>query len=244
MCCPLLKCSIQQRLAFRSLVCVMVLLVMGGCRSALLHAAAVGDADAVQREIGAGVSRDAQNAAADIAWRRGNMSVLNALAQAGAAVAPSSVAGQVLLLQEDWYGAEQYTNNARVFSDIGAEHVADCFVQYWVEDDDWQEHRAAYLKHCVWDASGKRGVVVQHPIGRRRGAAKEVPTESLHYLRTGVRSAEVTMRFVQIGASMLPVRCSSKYELSFESPTSGTYRHLYAENTGLVCQYAGRFWLR
>lgn len=174
----------------------------------------------------------------DIAWQRGHRAVLSVMADAGATVAPDTMMGKKLLLQEDRYGVTGYTQDSVVRDDVGNENVADCFVRYWSEEDDWTQHRSIYLKHCLWGQADKQGVVVRHPVGRRQGKPTVERPDVLYYRRTGVRSAEVTVRF------SAPFAEANKYELSFESPTSGTYRHLYANDKGAVRQFAGRFWLR
>lgn len=175
---------------------------------------------------------------ADVAWEKGHLEVLDVLAGAGVAIAPESMRGRSLLLQEDWYGSDGEATDAAVLAEVGDENVADCFVRYWREDDDWVKHRSVYLKHCVWDDVDTRGRVVLHPVGRRRERMRIESPEMLCYRRTGVRSAEVTMR----GFSSVAV--ASKYELNFETRGSGTYRHLYAESSGVVRRFAGRFWVR
>lgn len=175
---------------------------------------------------------------ADAAWQHGHMGVLEALAEAGVAIAPESMRGRALLLQEDCYGSEGKAESAAVFAEVGNENVADCFVRYWSEEDDWTKHRGIYLKHCVWEHSDTRGRMVLYPIGTRREKMGIESPEMLCYRRTGVRSAEVTMR----GFSSVAV--ASKYELNFETPVSGTYRHLYADSRGVVRQFSGRFWVR
>lgn len=175
---------------------------------------------------------------AEVAWQRGHTDVLALLAGDGVAIAPESMRGRSLLLQEDWYGSDGEATDAAVLAEVGDENVADCFVRYWREDDDWVKHRSVYLKHCVWDDVDTRGRVVLHPVGRRRERMRIESPEMLCYRRTGVRSAEVTMR----GFSSVAV--ASKYELNFETRGSGTYRHLYAESSGVVRRFAGRFWVR
>lgn len=175
---------------------------------------------------------------ADAAWQRGHMGVLAALAEAGVAVAPESMSGRTLLLQEDWRGGEGYTESAQVLSEVGNENVADCFVRYWEEDDDWQRRRGMMLKHCIWRDAETMGQVLHHVSGKKSTAEMLETPDALCYRRTGRRSAEVTERV------LLPVASGNKYELNFETQTSGTYRHLHAEATGMVRQCTGRFWVR
>lgn len=175
--------------------------------------------------------------AVDVAWERGHMAVLDVLAEAGAVVAPESLREGVLLLQEDWYGSEGHAEDASVVAEVCNENVADCFVRYWAEDDDWRQRRGVVLKHCVWRGAAKGQVLCHQPRKKSTPDMLETP-DVLCYRRTGVRSAEVTERV------LVPALAGHKYELSFDTPQSGTYRHLYADAQGVVRSFKGRFWLR
>lgn len=175
---------------------------------------------------------------ADIAWENGHGEVLAVLAEAGVAIAPESMSGRALLLQEEWYGGEGYTESELVLAEVGNENVADCFTRYWDEDDDWQRRRGMKLKHCMWRDAETMGQVLAHVPGKHSTAEMLETPDVLCYRRTGRRCAEVTER------GLFPVVAGNKYELKFETQTSGSYRHLHADATGLVRQCTGRFWVR
>ena len=174
---------------------------------------------------------------AEVAWKNGHTDVLDVLAAAGAAVAPESMSGGVLLLQEDRYGGDGHTDDAMVLAEVGNENVADCFVRYWAAEDDWRQRKIARLAHFIWRRGGK-GQVLWHFPGKVSTADMLETPDVLCYRRTGVQSAEVTMRFSD------PSLVANKFELLFEASDRGVYRHLYADDKGVVRQGTGRFWIR
>lgn len=185
---------------------------------------------------------------AAVAWRKGHTQVLSALAQAGVALAPDTVVGRTLLLQEDWRWNDGFDVESKLVYEMGNENVADCFELYWMEDVDWVKSRGVCIKHLIWGKVNGQGRMLSHRLGRKGGYHPiGVPhPELLYYRRTGVQSAEVTERYCLLSVDGKYRKCGSKYELLFESSTSGTYRQMVidARYGYVLTQYEGRFWLK
>ncbi len=175
---------------------------------------------------------------AEAAWKHGHRGVLEVLAAAGAAVAPDSVKGRTMLLQEDYRWEDAYEQVAA--GDVADANVADCFERYWAEDVDWQKNRGMRLQKLAWPASAASGQVRRYAV--RQHTASE--PEQLVYRRTGVNSAEITVscRDMRVGGALRGI--AAKYELIFTDSAYGEYRCLSLRADGVLNQYAGRFWLR
>lgn len=214
--------------------------VLCSCQSALYSAAERGDVALARQAIAKGTTPLQLNEAADIAYAKGHTAVLDELAKAGAAVAPKFMAGKMLVLQTDKMGE----TNTSELNAPEALWTPDALspASYWVpvnwvapgQDEDCR------LRELVW-TSGQ-----ENKFDIETSDAEHTDEVSRSYVRINRNNAVAYERKSSIynGALWTAWRGWHKYELVFETPTSG---HFYGYECSKLCnvyQLRGRFWVK
>lgn len=214
--------------------------LLSSCQSALYSAAESGDVALARQAIEAGVTPLQLNEAADVAYALGHTSVLNELVKAGAVVAPESMAGKRLVLQTDMMGETSRNEGPtpQEFWNPDAISPASNWVPVKWEAPSQDDDRR--LREFVW-ASDQ-----ENKIHLETSNSESTDTLFQSYVRinrnTAVATESRTSRFH--GATFMAWRHSVKYELVFETPTSGYFYGYDAYKCCNIYQLRGRFWVK
>ena len=211
-------------------VCAAAMLVLGlsSCENTLYVAAKAGDLETVRMALPEATATE-RNHAALLAYEQRHNAVVDELAMAGAAVAPANVAGKMLVLQQD------YTSG-----DMDCDLDSDVFETPWKNVDSfWNPHVVLRPDSNVTSLQWTDGNI--QTTTKSSKYADE--TTKLTYVRSGVNGAIVTNAFSSIGLSR-GILMATKYQLTFDSTTSGTYKSIDANQYCTQTQNTGRFWLK
>lgn len=211
-------------------VCAAAMLVLGlsSCENTLYVAAKAGDLETVRMALPEATAAE-RNHAALLAYEQRHNAVVDELAMAGAAVAPANVAGKMLVLQQD------YTSG-----DMDCDLDSDVFETPWKNVDSfWNPHVVLRPDSNVTSLQWTDGNI--QTTTKSSKYADE--TTKLTYVRSGVNGAIVTNAFSSIGLSR-GILMATKYQLTFDSTTSGTYKSIDANQYCTQTQNTGRFWLK
>ncbi len=220
-------------------VSLCVVLGLCSCHTALYNAAERGDVATVKQEIAKGASALQINEAADVAYQKGNAAVLAELAQAGAAVAPDSMAGKSIVLQADKKGETTTSVGQEPYALRDPDSISPGSVWKpvkWIApaQDDY-----CRLRELKWQPNQA------NCFNREWSDSESDNTESQTYKRLGRTAAVVTDSSTSLlhGGSFNMFH-RFKYELAFESPTHGIFCAYDCEKYCNVVQLMGRFWLK
>ena len=221
----------------RLLACVVALATLGlsSCQSDLCSAAERGDVNGVRLEF-PGTSARTRAEAADIAYKRGNTAVLDELARHGVGVAPDVMSGKVLVLQADKMGETSTASSQApelMYTPDALSMGAHWKLVNWTIPG---EGDACRVRNMSW-ARGQ-----QNKFAYQSGSGYT----SQSYTRTGSNTAVACDSSSQMvpGTTTAAMQRWFKYELKFETPTSGKFWGYQGEYNRNVKQLMGRFWVK
>ena len=215
----------------------LAVLGLSSCQSALYKAAERGDVGALQQALAAGATAKDKNEAADVAYKNGHTAVLDELGKSGVGVALDSMTGKVLVLQTDRMGE----TNTPECNAPEAMHSPDFIspASYWKsvawktpsQDDycrlrelSWANNRPNKFGYEKTDSEGSESISQSYTrVGRNTAVAFDSSSLTLH------------------GAGSSIGRRWFKYELQFETPTSGKFWAYDGEKYCNVNQLMGHF---
>ena len=211
-------------------VCAAAMLMLGlsSCENTLYVAAKAGDLETVRMAL-TEASAAERNHAALLAYEKRHNAVVEELAMAGAAVAPANVAGKMLVLQQDYSSGDM-----------------DCNLDSEVFETPWK-NVSSFWNPNIRLSPNSNTTTLQWTDGNMQTTTKSSKyadeTTKLVYLRSGVNGAIITSSFSSIGLSR-GILMATKYQLTFDSPTSGTYKSIDVNQYANSTQGMGRFWLQ
>lgn len=217
-----------------------VLVGLSSCHSPLVAAVKRGDIAGVKQEISAGASSFEINRAANAACRQGNSAIIDELVKAGAVVAPENAAGLVFVLQVDKKG-ETNTPTPQVpdaLRDKGSISPA----IYW-QPVRWTAPTAddgCRLRELKWAANQSNSFEKESSDSDGRYH------DSQSYTRLSRDCAvlyDSSSMWLNGGYSTAASRWF-KYELDFETPTSGSFYGYDGDKYCNLVQLKGRFWIK
>ena len=226
----------------RMVACAAALAVLGlsSCQSALYKAAERGDVGAVQQALAGGATVKDKNEAADVAYKKGHTAVLEELGKSGVGVAHDTMTGKVLVLQTNKMGE----TNTQECNAPDAMHSPDSIspMSYW-KPVSWKspaQDDYCRLRELSWADNRPN----KFEYETREGEGSSYNTQS--YTRIGRNTAVAcdSSSLMMDGASSSLGRRWFKYELTFETPTTGTFCGYDGEKYCNVNQLMGRFWVK
>ena len=233
----------KRRVSLKQLIMMLPLctvLGLNSCQFPLVDAVKRGDLEAVKQEIAVGPSTFQINLAADAAIRNGNPAILDELKKAGAIIAPENAAGLTFVLQVDKMG-ETPTPTEQVPEDLKDESTFTP-IAYW-QPVRWHAPAAddyCRLRELKWGADQGNSFETETNDSEGRSYASQ------SYKRTD-RSGVIlfdSSAFFAVGSWSAMGRRWFKYELDFDTPTSGTFYGFDGQNGCNLMQIKGRFWMK
>ena len=213
---------------------------LNSCQFPLVDAVKRGDIAAVKQEIAVGPSTFQINLAADAAIQNGNPAILEELIKAGAIVAPGNAAGLTFVLQVDKKG-ETVTPTEQVpaaLKDESSISPIACWqpVQWYAPaSDDY-----CRLRELKWGSG--QGNSFETETNDSDGRSYDY--QSYKRLdRSGAILFDSSALYMR-GSSSAIGRRWFKYELDFDTPTSGTFYGYDGQMGCNLIQLKGRFWLK
>lgn len=179
------------------------------CQTTLIEAARQGNLEEVRFRITKNPTAQEINDAAFTAYSKGHFDVLNALASAGAAVAPDNMLNRAIVAKNIAFydfGCEDYVDNSCF--DAGRQTQFDSF---WPTVSQWSS--SSETQNMIWRD--------ENPCEIISGTGSELTKINRFYKRTGWNTAEIFVsQQVTPGSSYVDVR----YALRFETPSQGSFR--------------------
>ncbi len=240
------------------IIAALSAVALSSCQVSLMSAVEQGDVVAVRKAIATGVQPGELNAAASVAYSKGNTAVVDELIKSGAVAAPDSVAHKKIEFQTIWRcsGAD-YSEGGR--PDVSTPFL---FSQYWEKasmrnvwvknaSDEGMEAIITEItkKDIVWGDTNE--VTIEET--ERLGLISEVykiydyaeNRHRLEYKRTGMNTAFLRYDFIHARYSRA-YDYRTYYLLNFETPTSGTFKCVERENMQSLSEDCriGRFCLK
>lgn len=228
--------------SWQAILATGVLVMFSSCQSPLITATEQGNVEAVRQALAEDGTKNAKllEKAAAIAYTKGNDEILNELAKAGAAVAPASVGGKVLILEETGTADETIDSSTGwdALEEMEDENNTTCFSKYWVDNisyDRPSEHTVTSIK---WTEPNVVTATKENKDGSGEGDTKI-------YKRLNVNLVELTHRYWLLADPMGTIDYGrDKYRLMFTTPTSGKYLQITTQKGGYVGQSIGNFCLK
>ena len=213
---------------------------LSSCHSVLVDATNRGDVAGVRQAIAAGVSSFEINRAANAACRTGDTAIIAELIKAGAIIVPENAAGLTFVLQVDKMG-ETTTPTEQAPAALKDE-ASISPIAYW-QPVRWYAPAAddyCRLRELKWGAGQSNSFNAETSDSEGRS----LDYQSYRRLdRSGVILFD-SSAFYARGSSSAMGRRWFKYELDFETPTSGTFYGYDGQNGCNLMQLKGRFWMK
>lgn len=213
-------------------------LTLGSC-SSLTSAAKQGDIATVRQEIAAGVPVAKLNQAAEAAFSNGHTNIVDELIKAGAVPAPDNMLGTTLLLQNSETSPDEQNSYERPDISLSSFNV------YW----------AIHSLGHVWGQDNETSTPCPGPwradntiqVTEEGGSGFDMYDNhhEWQYKRSDFNKAFIVAKHVHNRIS-ISYDYVTYYELTFETPTSGTFRAIERETmrNGTEVWKKGRFWLK
>ena len=234
---------IKRKIGLKQLIMMLPLctvLGLNSCQFPLVDAVKRGDIAAVKQEIAVGPSTFQINLAANAAIRNGNSAILEELIKAGAVVAPENAAGLTFVLQVDRMG-ETTMPTVQAPSDLTDESRISS-VSYWQPVRWYAPASNDYcrLRELKWDAGQSNSF--EKEINDSEGRSYDYQS----YTRIDRNDVVLfdSSAFYARGCSSAMGKRWFKYELNFDTPTSGTFYGFDGQKGCNLMQLHGRFWMK
>lgn len=179
---------------------------------------------------------------AEIAWEKGHADVLQELAKAGVAMAPASVAGKELILQQEEM-ASLPSIDMNDLSRVRDKGDMGCIDSYWKQAVSWEKEQDT--SSLSWTDSNE--VIKEKKTREKEGGVwlEGWDNMELYYKQTGIKRAMVTHAYSALlpGAGYPDVG-GQKILLDFQSSTHGRYFMIQVQKPDMMWQSYGKFWLK
>lgn len=232
------------------IIAALSAVALSSCQVPLMTAVELGDVVAVRKALASGLQPGELNAAASVAYAKGNTVILDELMKSGAIAAPDSVAHKKIEFQTTWrWSDEEYPEGGR--TDVSNPFL---FSQYWENkgvNHVWEKDSSGEIsplrtfmkpKDIVW-ADTNVVKITESDTDDFYGYMEN--NHQLEYNRSGSNTGFVFYNFRHD-------RVNRSYDnyyyylLTFETPTSGTFKCIEREvcYSGTEHWSIGRFWLK
>ena len=219
---------------------------MSSCQVPLMTAVERGDVVAVREALASGLLPGELNAAASVAYAKGNTVILDELMKSGAIAAPDSVAHKKVEIQRTWYRIDD--DNSYAYDERPDVSTPSLFAQYWANkgvNHVWVKDTYSNIENLADSGTLKAITWKDGNLIKVKAGDGTENNHQLEYKRTGANTG-----FVIYDCSndriIRSYEFHTYYLLSFETPTSGTFKCIERE----VCYSRtehwsiGRFWLK
>ena len=231
------------------IIAALSALALSSCQVPLMTAVEQGDVVAVRKALASGLQPGELNAAASVAYAKGNTVILDELMKSGAIAAPDSVAHKKIEFQTTWRWSDEENSYER--PDVSTPSL---FAQYWVNrgvNHVWEKDTSSEIsplrtlmkpKDIVWEDTNVVKIT-ESETDDFYGYMEN--NHQLEYKRSGLNTGFVFYNFRHDRANRSYDNCYY-YLLSFETPTSGTFKCIEREvcYRGTEHWSIGRFWLK
>lgn len=212
-----------------------VVLGLSSCHSVLVDAAKRGDVAGVKQAIAAGASTFEINRAANATYQTGNAAIIDELVKAGAIVAPENAAGLTFVLQVDKMG-ETSIPTEQAPADLKDETSISPIV-YWQPVRWYAPASDDYcrLRELKWGVGQGNSFNLEKSDSE---GSLQIYQSYKRLDRRGVILFDSSGLYLPKGYRWF------KYELDFDTPSSGTFYGYDGQSYCNIMQLKGRFWIK